>query len=217
MEIWLDSINEELIAKANTWGILDGVTTNPAILAESDQIESTIKALLAVQKGPITCQITSDRSDEMLSQALYFAQISDRIIVKVPVTQEGLQVIHRLSQKGIKTMATIIYDYRQYLLSAKAGALYAAPYYSSIIKAGGNADHEIARMCKSKERYGLKTKILAASLQNLQQFDICADMGVDAVTLKDAVFMKLMEDHPVTLERVEAFLEAWNKRTEAGV
>lgn len=206
MEIWLDSVNLLLIQKAAKMGILHGVTTNPAILAESDQIDLTIANLLKSQNGPITYQTVATSAEGMIEEGFALQQISARIIVKIPVTQAGLQAIQVLSQQGIHTMATVIFDYRQYLLSAKAGAFYAAPYYSSILKSGGNADQEIERMCKAKERYQLKTKILAASLQTLDQFITCNDLGVDAVTLKDPLFLQLVEDHPTTLERLEQFL-----------
>lgn len=212
MEIWLDSLNEDLIVQAVEMGLLFGVTTNPSILADSPNIDSTISTLLNSQPGPITYQLTANNSTEMIGQAKTIHAISDRIIIKVPVTQEGLKTIHQLSQMRIPTMATVIFDYRQYLLAAKAGALYAAPYYSSIVKAGGNADQEILRMCQIKKQYGFSTKILAASLHTLQQFDACADLNVDAITLKDALFHKLIQDHPFTIERVQIFEEAWKSK-----
>ncbi len=212
MEIWLDSINLDLVTQVKCLGILYGVTTNPSILAESDPIELTIASLLDLQEGPITYQVTSTNAKEMIQQGLGFVKISPRIIVKVPVTQEGLKAIHSLSRNGVATMATVIYDYRQYLLAAKAGAQYAAPYYSSILKSGGNADAEIERMCKLKGRYGLQTKILAASLQNLQQLETCLDLGVDAATLKEGLFRQLIANNPLTLERIDTFNQAWNHR-----
>jgi transaldolase len=208
MEIWLDSININLAKKGKNLGILHGITTNPAILSESNNIENTINRLLDIQEGPITYQVTAATAVDMIKQGLAYKKISKRILVKVPVTQEGLKAMHNLSQRGVSVMATIIFDYRQYLLATKAGAHYAALYYSAIINAGGDANHEIARMCKLKERHGLQTKILAASIKNLQQAETCLDLGVDAITLKDFEFQQFMQDHPATLHRQEKFLRA---------
>ncbi len=211
MEIWLDSINFDLVKKANGLGILHGVTTNPAILAESSDREKCIKNLLELQSGPVTYQVTASSAKQMILQGLAFKAISDRLIVKIPVTQEGLNAIHVLSQKGIQTMATVIFDFRQYLLAAKAGAHYAAPYYSAILKAGGDADSQITRMCKLKERHHLPTKILGASFQSIEQIEACIDLGVDAVTIKDVLFLDFIADHKETLHRMDLFQQAWNR------
>jgi len=214
MELWLDSIDLSLISRAKKMGMLYGVTTNPSILANSRQIEATIQSLLSLQDGPITIQLTATKAEDMINQAIALKGISDRIFIKIPVSEEGLIAIHALSAKGIEIMATVIYSYRQFLLAAQAGASYAAPYFSSMEKEGIHASSEIERMCNIKERYQLKTKILAASLQNLDQLDTCLQLGVDAVTLKDAIFLKFIEDHPATMKRVESFLKTWKENQE---
>ena len=212
MELWLDTVNLNVIKIANELGILKGVTTNPSLLAACQDVEATLISLLEIQDGPITCQVTVSDAEGMTQQGLAYEKISERIIVKVPVTQEGLKAIHSLAEREIDTMATVIFDYRQYLLAAKAGASYAAPYFSSIQGAGKNAEGEFERMCNFKQRYGLNTKILAASLQDLQQLETCLKFGVDAVTLKDDLFLKFIEDNPLTLQRVTKFQEAWHSR-----
>lgn len=213
MELWLDSIHLNLVKKANDLNVLTGVTTNPAILAACENVEETLTSLLEIQEGPITCQVTMSDARGMIQQALAYERISERIIVKIPVTQEGLKAIHALAEKDIDTMATVIFDYRQYLLASKAGATYAAPYYSSILNAGNNAEKELQRMCTYKQHYGLKTKILAASIKDFQQLETCLDLGVDAITLKDDLFLKFIEDHPLTVERIQKFHETWDSRS----
>lgn len=207
MELWIDSIHLPLIKDASMMGILHGVTTNPSILAEYKNWKDVILTVLEAQKGPVTIQVNAKNADEMIEQGLLFEEISERVIVKVPVTQEGLKAIHNLSSRGIETMATVIFKYQQYLLAATAGATYAAPYYSSMENAGLKAIDEMSRMCYLRDRHGLSTKILAASIQNLDQMQTCLDIGVDAITLKDSVFQSLIEDQKNTLERMEKFLK----------
>jgi len=205
MEVWIDSIQLDTIRTAKALGLLHGVTTNPSILPKSKEL-LTIQLLLDNQEGPITVQVRDKDSCSMLEQALALEEISERIIVKIPVTQEGLKAIHVLSKKGIQIMATIVFSASQYLFAAKAGATYVAPYYSGINKSGLNADQELMHMLDMKERYKFPTKLLAASLQNLEDIQRCIDIGVDAITLKDSLFFEWIKDHPLTQERERNFL-----------
>lgn len=206
MEIWLDSINAKFIQKAKEMGILHGVTTNPSLLANSEDKQKTIQSLFDLQDGPVTVQVTSKIASEMITQGLALEELSEKMIVKIPVTQEGLKAIHALSAKGVETMATVIFTYEQYLLAAKAGAVYAAPYYSAMVNAGLNVEDIISRMCYMRDRYGFPTKILAASLQTLDQIKTCIDLGVDAITLKDPLFEEFTANNGLTLEREKKFL-----------
>lgn len=206
MEIWLDTADLSAIAEAKQLGILHGVTTNPLIVAESKKpLEQLLDELLNVQSGPVTAQVTSREAKEMIVQGQAIHKQSDRLIVKIPVTREGLFAIHALSKEGVPIMATAVFNSTQCLLAARAGASYLAPYYSRICE-NDMEGHEIFRaMVDLLRRYHYPSKILAASIQTPEQVEECARIGVDAVTLKKKTFEETIEDHPLTLKALSHF------------
>jgi TalC/MipB family fructose-6-phosphate aldolase len=210
MQIWLDSINLELIRKAKKLGVLYGVTTNPSLLSRSPRPFETIQALLDAQEGPITVQVIAEEAPEMIHQGKQLHEISSRIIVKVPVTTEGLETIHALSKNNIRTMATVVFHPHQALLASLAGADYIAPYLSHMQKSDPDALSQLETMLKVVNHYGMKTKILVASLRTQDQISLCLKMGAHAITLKDAIFKEMVEDHEMTLQRVEIFTKDWS-------
>src|SRR5579862_3096571 len=162
MQIWLDTAEIPLIEKASKMGILYGVTTNPSIAALSKlPLEDLIDALLKVQKGQVAVQVTANDAKTMIAQAEALHRFSDRIVVKIPVTEDGLMALHALSQK-IPTMATAVFDVNQVLLAAKAGASYIAPYYSKICEAEINGIDTIRVMLDLLRRYAFPSQLLAA-------------------------------------------------------
>lgn len=206
MEIWLDTFSIQTIETAEKLGILSGVTTNPSIVANSHQnIESLLENLLQYQKGPVTAQVNSSETDDMIQEALKLASISTRIIVKIPVTKNGLEAIHFLSKKDISTMATVIYTPHQALMAALAGANYIAPYLNRIERAGGNPWAVLTTMQTIFQTYKLDVKILGASINNIDQILKCAEIGIFGVTIKDTVFEMLIQDHPLTQESMAQF------------
>ena len=214
MEIWLDTTNIELIKSAEQLGILYGVTTNPSILAKSGRgIEKTLQEILDAQGGPVTTQVVADNADGMISEADRFRTISDRIIIKVPVTVEGLKAIHLLSRQGIPTMATTVFHPNQALLAALAGADFVAPYLSQMEKAGEKAGENALELLQSMmqifSNYHFETKILVASLQDTSRVKQCAEIGVHGVTLKDDVFNMLIENNGLTMQRLDQFTRDW--------
>jgi len=203
MEIWLDSVGSDLIKKAKRTGILHGVTTNPAILRESHlPPEETLCELLAIQEGPITAQVAAETVEEMIKEGQTFHKISTRIIVKVPVTEEGIEVIHALSKAGIPVMATVIFHAHQVLLAAKAGAEYAAPYFSRMGDEA-KAEAELELMQRVGRQYGVK--VLVASLRTLEHIAMCMRLGVAAVTVKEGLFRELVATSESTAKIVEHF------------
>jgi transaldolase len=130
MEIWLDTAELDLVQTAKEMGILHGVTTNPSIIAKSKMgMEDLLEKLLQMQPGPVTAQVTAEEAPEMVKQGSSLRQFSNRIIVKVPVTTEGVKAIYGLKLLQIPVMATAVFDSNQVLLAAKAGAAYNAPYF----------------------------------------------------------------------------------------
>jgi len=211
MQIWLDTADLPLIEKAQKMGVLYGVTTNPSIVAASKKpLEDLIEQVLQIQKGPMTVQVTASKAAEMIRQAEALHGFSDRIIVKVPATEAGFETIHAISGK-IPTMATAVFDVNQVLLSAKAGASYIAPYYSRICEADIDGIEAIRAMLGLLKRYGFSAQLLAASLRSPEQVKELAQMGAHAVTLKEDVFMSLIEDNPMTAECIGRFTHDWRQ------
>lgn len=211
MEIWLDTINLALIEKACQLGILRGVTTNPSLLGRSKNHAQTLEQILHLQPGPVTVQVTSRDSHTMIKQGKFLYEISDRIITKIPTTEEGLKAIKELNKSEIPTMATMIFHARQAFLAISAGAKFVAPYLGGMLQEEPNAWSELEDIYKFIQHYQFPAKILVASLQNLEQVDTCARMGLHAVTLKDPLFSALIQDDEMTLQREENFLLEWNE------
>lgn len=215
MEIWLDTVDTNIITKGMRSGLLNGVTTNPSLIAHSgEDFESLLGKILGVQKGPVAAQIIAKTAEEMVDQGVYLHSISHRIIVKIPITEAGLEAIHQLHQMGISTLATALFTTHQALTAALAGADYIAPYISSLEKQGNNPWAILASIFDIYKNYRISTKILAASLKSLDHLKKCAEIGVDAVTLKEDLFGQLIADHPSTLERIELFASDWKQSTQ---
>lgn len=210
MDIWLDSTNIRTVQKAVRFGLLSGVTTNPSLIAQAHRdLEEVLEDLLHHQEGPVTAQVVSEETLEMVQQGQNLYSMSNRLIIKVPVTKNGLEAIHLLSRQGIPTMATVIYHPRQALMAALAGANYAAPYLGRIEKAGEDPWEMLRRIVQMYQTYRLKTKILGASLQTVEHVLQCADAGIYGVTVKDELFEKLIESDPLTQKGVEQFAIDW--------
>ncbi len=190
MELWLDTIDLETIAKAHELEILDGVTTNPTILSQSKKpLEQTFEEILNAQESPLAVQVTSE---EMLKEAYALHEYSSRIIIKVPATKEGYPVIRALSDDGIKVMATAIFEPQQAYLALKLGADYAAFYFSRIEEAGSSPLELLKCAQAFKKNEGFDGKILAAGIRTLEQFTLLAHHGCDAITLPARVFQSLL-------------------------
>jgi transaldolase len=210
MEIWLDTADLALIETAKQMGILYGVTTNPSIVAKSNEsVEDLLTKLLKIQSGPVTVQVTAKDGAQMAAQGEALFRFSDRLVVKVPVTTEGLKAIHALREKKIPTMATAVFDSNQVLLAASAGASYIAAYFSAICEADMEGAEQFKSMHRMLDRYRFPSKLLGASLKSADQVRQCAELGAHAVTLNREVFLSFIENHPETTKRVDQFTKDW--------
>lgn len=212
MEIWMDTGDADAISAMRSYGIVYGVTTNPSILAKAnDSPEKVINNLLEAQDGPVAVQVFSDEAEAMVREALALRAISDRIVVKVPVTQQGLMTIRQLNSKKIPVMATTVFQITQALSAALAGADYLAPYVSRMYNSGIDAIESLRIMQSMYDRYQFKTKLIGAALQSMEQVIACVEIGIAAMTLKDSVFQQFIADDPYTLESLEGFAVDWEK------
>lgn len=206
MEIWLDSCDYQVVKEASQLGILRGVTTNPQLIAQAhDPFERIIKTLLDIQDGPVAAQVSEDTAEKMIAEGLALHALSDRVLVKVPVTQTGIVAIKMLKEKGVFVLATVIFHAHQALLAAIAGADYVAPYVGRMFAAGIDAYSAIQSMQTIFRQYQLKTKIMAASLKSSEHILSAAEMGIAAVTLKPSLFSAFIADDPLTLDALQAF------------
>lgn len=208
MDIWLDSTDIKTIALGNKLGIIRGVTTNPSLIAESEQnLEENINAILKCQSGPLTVQVTAVDHSGIIEQAETLRDYSERIIVKIPVTQEGLKAMTSLSHLQFPMMATAVFTPYQALFACHAGAAFIAPYFSRI----PNPLDALEGMVLMLDRYGFETELVVASLKSEEDISDCFHIGVDAITLKKDLFETLIADQSGTFEALDRFSTDWKK------
>lgn len=210
MDIWLDTTKIKTVQKAVRFGLLSGVTTNPSLIAESKRdVDEVLEDLLHYQEGPVAVQVVADETAEMVQQGQNFYSFSNRLIIKVPLSKNGLEALQLLSRQGMTTMATAIFSARQGLMAALAGADYIAPYVGRIENNGGDPWSLLKQMTHLLTTYRMKTKILAASLNSVDHVLKAAETGIYGVTVRENLFEKLIESDPQTLECMEKFAVDW--------
>ena len=216
MQLWMDTIDFELILDAARLGILAGVTTNPKILAGSDnEPESVIRKLLDIQTGMVAVQTTETELSSIVKQACQIAKISKRIIIKIPAINDGFRAIPILEKEGVRTLATTIYETRQIVFASMLGAMYAAPYLNKIESTTGNSFGVLSEAQNILSRDQSKTKIMGAAIVNAQQFSSCAKIGIGAITLPAHVYKELFASNEHMESSLSVFDAAWtsNDRT----
>ncbi|MBA3721493.1 MAG: hypothetical protein H0W88_03735 [Parachlamydiaceae bacterium] len=210
MDIWIDSVNTPNIQKAVRLGFLSGVTTNPTLISESNEnFEDILKGLLHHQEGPVAVQVVSSNTADMVQEGQNLFSYSTRIIVKVPITKNGLEAIHLLGRQGIPTMATVVFTPHQALMAALADADYIAPYIGRIENSGADPWMVLTAMAQILKNYKFKTQILGASIKTVEHAAKCAEIGISGITVRDEIFEKLIEDNPLTAQCVNKFAEDW--------
>lgn len=214
MELWLDTIDFNFVEHALTRLNVTGITTNPSILSHGKQaIATIIQSLLDLQPGRVAVQVTADDEHQMLMQAQRLYSLNERIIIKVPVNQQGLYVIKQLAMKNIPTMATAVFETSQVYLSMLAGAEYVAPYLGKMEKATTTAWAVLADMLHTIKLHNHSLKILAASISSKQQITQCLLHGVHAITLPATAYQALMQEHAQSMQCVSKFQEDWHARS----
>ncbi len=213
MELWLDTINFDLIENTAQQINLAGVTTNPSILSQaSGSPDKTIERLLSIQPGRVAVQVTAVDAQGMIDQAKRISQTSERIIIKVPVTNTGLHVIKQLAADNIPAMATAVFESSQVYLSMLAGAKYVAPYFGRISEVSAEPLAEIDTMLHIIDTYNSDLKLIAAAITTKQEIIDCLSLGAHAITLPDLAFQLLSSDHPNTTLSLAGFQQDWAAR-----
>ncbi|UTH74621.1 transaldolase family protein [Chromobacterium sp. IIBBL 290-4] len=216
MQIWLDTIDLNLIRHARSLGILAGVTTNPSILSSAERpIEAIAESILDTQQGPLAMQVTRADLDGILAQARNLASRSSRIVVKIPAIGDGFRAMAILEKEGIPTLATTIFEARQIVLAGLIGAHYAAPYLNRIEQSGGDIAKLLEQSQQALQRAGSRTEILGAAIKTQEQFMQCASRGIHAVTLPPGLYQQLFASTPEIDGCLQRFAQAWESNRQA--
>lgn len=214
MKLFIDTANLEEIKKAHAMGVLDGVTTNPTLLSkEKAEPREQLGKICAIVDGPVSAEVTSAESEEMVEEAKSLVEISANIVIKVPCTVEGLKATKILTSLGIKTNLTLCFSPSQALLVAKAGAAYVSPFVGRLDDISMEGMKLVGDIRLIYDNYGISTEILVASIRHPVHFVESACIGADIATVPFPVIAKLMQ-HPLTDRGIERFLDDWKNLKE---
>ncbi len=209
MKFFIDTANVKEIRDAASLGVLDGVTTNPSLVAkEGKDFHGVLREIVSIVNGPISAEVTSTNKEEMLDQGRELARIHPNIVVKVPVTLEGLQCCKIFRSEGIKVNVTLCFSPSQALLAAKAGATYISPFVGRLDDICHDGMELIGQIRTIYDNYGFETEILAASLRHPRHIVESALAGADVVTMPYSVVTQLLK-HPLTDIGQDKFLADW--------
>lgn len=211
MKIFLDTANVEHIKEANSWGVVDGVTTNPTLIAkEGRNFEEVVKEICEIVDGPISAEVVSEDAEGMVKEARDLARIHDNIVIKIPMTPEGLKATKALGKEGIKTNVTLVFSSNQALLAAKAGATYVSPFIGRLDDQGQVGMEVIREAVVIFENYDFKTEIIVASVRHPIHVLEAAMAGAHIATVPYDV-LKKMTRHTLTDVGIRKFLEDYEK------
>jgi len=208
VKIFIDTANLKEIREAKELGLVDGVTTNPTLIAkEGEPMEKIIKKIAEEVRGPINVEVTGIKCDEILKEAKIFSTWGEQIVIKIPITEEGLKAVRMLSTEGIQTNVTLIFSPAQAIVAAKAGATYVCPFLGRLDDISFNG-MELIRQIKGiyKNYDDIKTKIIVASVRHPIHVIESALLGADVVTIPPSILKQLLK-HPLTDKGIAQFLE----------
>jgi transaldolase len=207
MKIFIDSADIGEIREAAAMGVIDGVTTNPSLVAKAGRsLEVVIRDICEVVDGPISAEVIATDTDGILSEGRKLAAIHRNVVVKVPLIAAGIKAVRQFAQEGIKTNVTLCFSAPQALLTAKAGATYVSPFIGRIDDAGGDGLELIQQLVTIYRNYKFKTEVLAASIRHPVHLVRCAEIGADVATIPHSVILQLLK-HPLTDIGLAKFLQ----------
>lgn len=209
MKFFLDTANVDEIKRINNLGLVDGVTTNPSLIKkEGRDFKEVVTEIAGFVDGPISAEVTAYDYEGMVSQARDIGKWADNIVVKIPMTEEGLKAINTLSKEGIKTNCTLIFSLSQGLMAMKAGATYISPFMGRVDDMGENGARLIAELRDVIDIYGYESEIIAASIRHINHLEQAALAGAHIATIPGSLFEKLWT-HPLTTAGIDAFVKDW--------
>jgi transaldolase len=211
MKFFIDTANIDEIKKANDIGIIDGVTTNPSLMAkEGKDPVKILKAICSVVDGPVSAEVVGMTAEVMIREAKTLARIHKNIVVKIPMVEEGLKAVKRLAGVGIKTNVTLVFSPVQALLAAKAGASYVSPFVGRLDDISHAGMDLVGQIIDIYENYMFETEVIVASVRNPLHVVDAAMMGADIATIPYSVITQLIR-HPLTDIGLAKFLKDWEK------
>lgn len=209
MKFFIDTANIDEIREVNSWGIIDGVTTNPSLIAkEGRKFEEVVEEITNIVDGPVSAEVISLDAEGMLKEARELAKINKNIVIKIPMCKEGLKATNMLTDEGIKTNVTLIFTASQALMAAKAGATYVSPFLGRLDDISTEGMRLIEEISTIFENYLIETEIIAASIRHPMHVVDCALVGADIATIPYKVFNQML-NHPLTDSGIERFLKDW--------
>jgi transaldolase len=214
MKFFIDTANIDLIKDAMDMGMVDGVTTNPSLIAkEPGEFKEIIANICKLVDGPVSAEVISLEYDGMVTEARELAKIAANVTVKIPMTVEGLKAVKTLSSEGIKTNVTLVFSALQALMAAKAGATYVSPFVGRIDDLAQEGMELIEQIVQIFTNYDFDTQIIVASVRNPLHVLNSALIGADIATIPHGVLKKLAAHH-MTDKGIDAFMADWNKKNE---
>lgn len=211
MKIFLDTASIAEIKKALAYGVIDGVTTNPSLVAkEGREFIPLVREITALVPGPVSVEVTASAPEEMIAQAEAYAALAANVVIKVPINLEGLQVVKSLAGRGIQTNVTLIFSPSQALLAAKAGATYVSPFVGRVDDISGDGMALVEDIALIFDNYDIATEIIVASVRHPLHFVEAARIGAHVATIPFATLAQLL-NHPLTSSGMERFIKDWEK------
>lgn len=211
MKFFVDTANVDAIKEINELGLADGVTTNPTIISrEGRDFETVVKEICSIVDGPVSAEVTGTTSEEMIKEARNIATWAKNIVIKIPMTMEGMKAVNVLSKEGIKTNVTLVFSVSQGLMAIKAGATFISPFVGRLEDIGSDPFALIADLRDIIDFYGFDTQIIAASIRNKTHVEKVAKVGAHIATIPEGIFKK-MSEHPLTTKGIETFTKDWEK------
>ena len=211
MKFFVDTADIKQIEDLMPTGLVDGVTTNPSLIAKNgDDMAETIKKICSIVSGPVSAEVTATDYNKMLEEGKYLASLAKNVTVKVPLTLDGLKTCKELRNQGAMVNVTLCFSAAQALLAAKAGATFISPFVGRLDDTGENGMALIEDIVTVYDNYGFETEVLVASIRSKQHVIDSAVIGADVATLPPKVIYELYE-HPLTDKGLKAFLDDWTK------
>lgn len=211
MRFFIDTANINEIKEANDWGVIAGVTTNPSLVAkEGRDFHEVIREIAAIVDGPISAEVISLEAPKMVEEARVLAKIHPNVVIKVPMTKEGLKATKMLAAEGIKTNVTLVFSPNQAMLAAAAGATYVSPFVGRLDDVSHDGIQLVADIAEIFGLYGIETEIIAASIRHPLHVIEAAKAGADIATVPFKVLEQMVK-HPLTDQGIERFLADWQK------
>ncbi len=211
MKFFIDTANIDEIKKAGDYGLVDGVTTNPTLVAkEGKDFKRLIKEICNTVEGPVSAEVISLEYEGMIKEARELSEIAENVVVKIPMTEEGIKSVKTLSSEGIKTNVTLVFSPLQALLAAKAGATFVSPFVGRLDDISHNGMELVRQIMDIYFNYAFDTEVIVASVRNPLHVLEAAQIGADISTIPFKVLMQFVK-HPLTDIGIERFLKDWEK------